>query len=88
MAKLKTDWRASLGCDTLSALIRIKEGVPLNNFDATPSVNTFFQGKPRRPNKQSQALADEWSETSNFTDNAKKQILKAVDISVLLTDSH
>ena len=49
MNKTKTDWRASLGEESLESLVRIKkEGPPLAKFDNRETVKVFFS-TPRRP---------------------------------------
>jgi len=52
MRRIKTDWRSSLGEDTLDNLMRITiEGPPLKDFDPKPSVEKYFS-TVRRPNVQ------------------------------------
>ena len=52
MNKVKTDWRAHLGEETLDTLVRVKKMGPIIlDFDPTSCVDIFFS-KQRRPNTQ------------------------------------
>lgn len=49
MNKVKTDWRSTLGADSLEMLVRIKKtGPPCELYDACDAVELFFSKKPRR----------------------------------------